>query len=160
MYEPKDVCELISVEDDAEFSTFLDTEPNGLLMLPQEYDQSDRLLLTADTGDFAKWLRSYHPEIPVSIQRADYLVLRSSDFWFPLVFLANNVGLPLYLNLVANYLYDRMKGALRNDRPRVHLSAEYKDPATGLVKRFNFEGDSETFRAEFEKIDMNQFFHD
>lgn len=160
MYEPRDICEVVTIVDEAAFRSFLENRPDGVLMVPEEYGEIDHPVLKPDAGDFAKWLRVSHPEIQVGILEADHLILRSSDFWFPLVFLASNVGLPLYVNLVSNYLYDKLKGALRNDKPRIHLSAEYEEPESGLVKRFNFEGDIDSFRKIVQKIDLNQFFHD
>ena len=104
MYEPREICEWIAVEDETAFRLFLDNEPNDLLMVPEEYGETGRPLLKADAGDLAKWLKANHPEIQVGVREADRLILRSSDFWFPLAFLAGNVGLPIYLNLVSNYL--------------------------------------------------------
>jgi|694.fasta_scaffold129019_5 hypothetical protein len=160
MHEPSNICELVTVKDETAFRTFINNRPNDLLMVPEAYGAVERPVLRADAGDFAKWLRASHPEIQVGIQEADRLILRSSDFWFPLVFVASNVGLPMYLNLVSNYLYDRLKGSLRNDKPRIHLSAEYQESASGLIKRFNFEGDVDTFQKVVKKIDLNEFFHD
>lgn len=156
---PQDISDLVTVEHDAEFLAFLESNPCGIRMIAEPYAEVDRPVIKADAGDFAKWLRVHHPKVNVEVQQGDRLVLRSANLWLPLVFLASDIALPLYLNLVSSYLYDKMKGALRNDRPRVNLSAEYQDPETGLIKRFNFEGDASALRDAVQKLDLNKFFN-
>ena len=105
-----------------------------------------------------KWLAEVQPDLRVDLPSADRLVLRSNDIWLPLVFLAQNVSLPFYLGLVTNYVYDRMKGALRGERPRVHLSAEFLDGKTDSVKRFNFEGDADALKDAVKAVNLDEFF--
>jgi hypothetical protein len=129
-----------------------------LTLFPEEHGESRQLVLRADGADFAKWVRAQHPELAVTVQHADrQLVFRSGDCWLPLVFLASDITLPIYLNLVSSYLYDKMKGALRGETARVHLTAEYEDPSTGLVKRFTYDGDAATLRETIKKFNLNQF---
>jgi hypothetical protein len=158
--EPRDTCEVISVEDDAEFRAFVESHPTGLAMIPEKFSEVDRPVLRSDAGDFAKWLKAHHPDVPVEVRNAERLFLRSRDYWLPLVFVATNVGLPVYLNLVSSYLYEKMKGLLRGEKPRVHLSAEYQDPVTGSVKRFNFEGDTDALQDVIKRMNLRQFFDD
>lgn len=156
--EPKQVCEIVTVEDDTDFITYKKSNPTGLVMLPEQYGESKQLVLKSDAGDFAKWLKTNASTIKVKVGKADQrLVLRSGDYWLPLVFLASDVALPIYLNLVANYLYEKMKGALKGETACVHLSAVYEDKTTGVVKRFNFEGDAEALQKAIKRFDLNQF---
>lgn len=156
--EAKEICELVTVEDAAAFRNFSKSASTGLSMIPEEYGEPKQLVLKSDAGDFAKWLKGYDPKINVGIGKADQrLVLRSGDYWLPLVYLAHDIVLPVYLNLVASYLYEKMKGALKGEVTRVHLSAEYEDKATGIVKRFNFEGDSEALQKAIKRFDLNEF---
>ena len=53
-----------------------------------------------------------------------------------------------------------MKGALKNDVTRVHLSVVYDDSVSGITKRFNFEGDVKALEKAIKKFDMNQFLDD
>ncbi len=85
-------------------------------------------------------MRKNNPNINIEVQKADKrLLLRSGDYWLPIVFLARDITLPLYLNIVANYLYEKMKGALKGEKARVHLSAIYEDSSKDLTKKFDFE---------------------
>lgn len=156
--EPKEICEVVAVEDDGEFRVYRQGNPTGFLMVPERHGQSEGLVLKSDGGDFAKWIRRNAPTIDVRLPSANRkLVFRSGDYWLPLVFLASDVTLQVYLNLVANYLYDKMKGALTRETTRVHLSATYKDNESGIVKRFNFEGDAEALQKVVKKVDLNRF---
>lgn len=157
---PKDICEVIVVEDDADFRFFQKNNPSGLAMIPEKYGELDQPVLSADAGDFAKWLKEHAPKMTVQTRKADRLTLRSNDYWLPLVFLAKDIALPAYLNLVSNYIYDKMKGALRGESARVHLSAVYEDKTAGVTRRFNFEGDAETLQKVIEKGDFKQFFNE
>ena len=158
MFESKEICELVSIENDQDFNDFIKTNPKGLAMLPEKLPYSDKLAMKSDAGDFAKWLQTNSSALNVAIKPADQrFVLRSGDYWLPLVFLANDISLPIYLNLVSSYIYEKMKGSLKGEKLRVHLSAEYQDQQNGIVKRFNFEGDVDTLQKTIKKFDLNKF---
>lgn len=155
--EHKDIAEVVDVTDDTAYRQFAASN-KGLALVPEEYGEKNELLLKSDGGDFTKWLRAAHPDVPAVVQgQAPKLVLRSGDYWLPLVFLASDIALPVYLNIVASYLYEKMKGALKNDPTRVHLSVMYEDKESGKVKRFNFEGDAEALQKAIKKLDLNKF---
>lgn len=159
LLEPKDVCDLIIVEDDAAFRAFAAKNPSGLKMLAEKYGESKQVVLKSEAGDFAKWLRVHDSAINVVMDaKAPKLVLRSSDVWLPLAFLASDIALPIYLNLVASYLYEKMKGALKGETTRVHLCVEFSDNVNGKIKRFNFEGDTESLQKAIKRFDLNDFF--
>ncbi|MDI6815787.1 MAG: hypothetical protein QME41_01150 [Actinomycetota bacterium] len=161
LIEPKEVCELVTIEEDADFRAFSKDNPTGLVMVPEEFGESKELVISDDGMFFAKWLKMHNPEVNVEVRKADkMLALRSSDYWFPLVYLANDIALPIFLGLVANYLYDKMKGALKGEIARVQLSAEFEDQTTGTIKRFNFEGDTEALQKAIKQFDLNEFLND
>ncbi len=78
----------------------------------------------------------------------------------PLVFLASDITLPIYLNIVANYLYEKMKGALKGEKSRVHLSAMYKNTSDGITKKFEFEGDVDALQKAITKFNLNKYLED
>jgi hypothetical protein len=159
--QPKDVCELVTIEPDDSFKTFAQSSPSGVALVPQSYGDHEKPVIKAAAGDFAKWMAAAHPEIKVSLPKdTERLVLHSQDLWLPLAFLASDISLPIYLNLVSSYLYERWKGALRKDNPRVHVSAEYEDKSAGVTKRFNFSGDAEALKLAMKKFDLNEFLND
>jgi len=159
LFEPKDVCDLITVEADATFRAFAANNSSGLEMRAEEYGEPKQFVLKSAAGDFAKWLRAHDPAIKVVMDaKAPKLVLRSGDVLLPLAFLASDIALPIYLNLVASYLYEKMKGALKGETTRVHLCAEYEDKVHGKIKRFSFEGDAEALQKAIKRFDLNEFF--
>jgi hypothetical protein len=157
LLEPRNVAEVATLEDDADFRDFMSREPKGLMIVPEPYGGST-LAMRESAGDFAKWLKLQSPTVPVEVrQPGDRLVLRCGDYWLPLVFLASDVALPVYLNLVANYIYDKMKGALKGDKARVRLSAVFEDRDAGITKRFDFDGDPDTLAKTIKRFDLNRF---
>jgi len=143
--------------DDIEFQNFIDSNPTGLAIIPENYRDTSTLVSQPDSGDFAKWIRINNPNFKVDQRRSDKrLVLRSSDYWLPLVFLATDITLPIYLNLVSSYLFDKSKGLLKGETARVHLEVMFKDAKNGTNKKFSFVGDSETLIKIIKKIDINK----
>ena len=158
IFDDKESCEVVIVDDDKEFRNFLNLSPSGISIIPEKYQGCEGLVLKDNAGDFSKWLRKNKPELNVEVRKADKrLVLKSNDFWIPLVFLAQDVALPFYLNLVANYVYDRMKGALRGEKGRIHLEAIYEDKQEGVVKKFRYEGDDDGLQKAIKQFDLNKF---
>lgn len=156
--EPQDRCELRNIEDDSAFRAFSAKYPTGLEMVAEQYGEGKQFAVKSDAGDFVKWLRANSPDLKVVLDsKAPKLVLRSGDIWLPLTFLASDIAFPVYLNLVASYLYERMKGALKGEPTRVHLCAEFEDKANGKIKRFTFDGDAEALQKAIKRFDVNKF---
>jgi len=157
-FDNKETCEIIPVDDDLQYYEFVNSYSADVLFVPEQYQNSEGLIMKADAGNFAKWMRKTKPDLKIDLRKADgKLILRSSDLWLPLAYLASNVALPMYLNLVTSYLYDRMRGALRGEKSRVHLDAIYEDKQDGVVKKFCFEGDIDGLEKIIKKFDLNKF---
>ncbi|TDX29368.1 hypothetical protein DFO67_10744 [Modicisalibacter xianhensis] len=155
--EPENKYSLLELED-SEILNEIPIASEGITVLPESYREVDGLIVKADAGDFTKWIKLNAPEVEIMASEGhSKLALRSGDYWLPLVFLASDVSLPLYLNIVSNYLYEKMRGALRGDKARVHLSAVYEDKKEGKFKRFDFDGDAELLKSAIKKFDLNAF---
>lgn len=160
--ETKEVIEVLTV-DDPEFERFIETNPNGLAIVPARWRDYPEPVLPPNSGDFAKWLRAKNPSVSVQVIKTDKrLLLHSGDYLLPLVFLASDVSVQVYLNMVASFLYDKLKGALKGEPPpRVHLSAEYIETPDGcVIKRFNFDGDMDALDRAIKRFDANKFLDD
>jgi hypothetical protein len=154
--KPRETCNIGDAPDASAYRHFANQSSSQILFVAEQNGRDTGHVLKPDTGDFVKWLKSENPGLPVEVERAKTLVLHSNDVWIPLAFLANDIALPVYLNMVSSYLYSRFKNALKGEKARVHLSAEYAD-ADGAVKRFTFEGDQEALEAAIKKFDLNRF---
>jgi hypothetical protein len=60
--------------------------------------------------------------------------------------------------MAASYLYDKAKGALKNEQPRLHMRAIYEDKQSGKTKKFEFSGDADALAKAIKKFDLNNFF--
>lgn len=65
--------------------------------------------------------------------------------------------LTLYLGLVSNYLYDRLRGAIKEDTSRVNFSVIYLDQEKRVSKKLSYDGDIAGFRILAEKISLGDF---
>lgn len=159
--EPRQVAEIVELDDDPAGYEFATRAAGGIRIVAEAHGESRSVALRESAGDFAKWLKRISPGVPVELQvPAERLVLRCGDYWLPLVFLAKDVALPVYLGLVSNYIYDKMKGALAGDRTRIRFSAIFEDRRAGVIKRFDFEGDSEALEKAIKRFDLNEFLDD
>lgn len=129
--------------------------------MPEPHSADDPPSLSSDFGDFAKWVQLQDPSIPLSIpDNTPKLLLRNADIWLPLVYLASDTSVQVLLNMASSYLYDKAKGALRHEKPRVHMRAVYQDKQAGRTKKFEFSGDAEDLAKAIKKFDLNNFFDD
>lgn len=158
-FKPK--LTVVTVDDDVEYQAFISQGGEGLRFVPERYSPESVASLAADFGDFAKWIRDESPNTKISLStEAPKLVLRSADIWLPLVYLAADTSVQVFLNMAASYLYDKAKGSLKNDNPRVHMRAIYQDKLTGKTKRFEFSGDADALAKAVKRFDLNNFFDD
>lgn len=158
MFESKDIREISTVEDDSDFRDFIASNPAGIRFIPKAYGDRIPTTINAEGGDFAKWIQLHNPSINVDLDNGvPRLVLCSGDIYLPLAFLASDVAFPIYLNLVSSYLWEKTRGALKSDKPRIHFSAEYEDKVNGVTKRFKFEGDADALQNAIKPFDLNRF---
>lgn len=156
------VTSVVDVIDDATYRQFLGTTTSGLAFPPESVSQNGTIGLKPDYGDFLKWLKTTHPQVAVTLPPAESpkAVLRSADIWLPLVYLAGDTSVQIFLNMAASYLYDCSKGILKGDVPRVHLSVVYEDHQAGKTKRLEFTGNADELNKVIKKFDPNNFFND
>lgn len=158
MLESKNICEVVTVEEDSNFRDFIASNPSGLRIVPEVYREGSQPLVKAEAGNFAKWIMARNTSINVDLdEECPRLILRSGDIYLPLIYLASDIALPVYLNLVSSFLWEQMKGALKSDKTRVHFSAVYEDKISGTVKRFKFEGDADALNNAIKRFDLNRF---
>jgi len=147
-----------TIEDDSDFQDYLSAFSHGVRLVPEAYG-TGAPGLRADGGDFAKWLKHAQPELPISLPTSTpRIALNGADVWLPLIYLAGDVSMQVFLNMVASYLYDKHKGKLPSDKPRVHLSVMYQSKRDGITKKFEFSGDGEALTRAVKRFDLNNFF--
>ncbi len=154
----KTECVVTVVGDDAAFRNFSESGASGISFVAESIGNKGALGIKADFVDFGKWLATEHPDLAVGMPSAiPKIVLRGADIWLPLVYLSD-VSVQIFLKMVAAYLYERAKGALKGDRPRVDFSVVYLDKRAGKTKRFKFSGDADTLGKAIKRFDLDNFF--
>jgi hypothetical protein len=88
-----------------------------------------------------------------------FLVLHSYDVWIPTIAILNSVLLPLVVNLVSSYVYDRMRSRPKEE-PTVHFQLIVSDEDSGRSKQLYYKGPAKDFNSSFEKIDVNSLWRD
>ncbi|MFY9077769.1 hypothetical protein [Aliarcobacter butzleri] len=139
------------IEPTNEFNEFILS--SGIKVIPQAYNNIQEKIFFRDTGFFMKWIKNnknINIEYDSNVKK---VALNNNDFWFSLVYLAADISLQIYLGLVVNYVYDKLKGSLKGDKDSttVHLEAQFKDGEK--VKSFKYDGPLEGI----EKFDPNKF---
>jgi len=132
----------------------------GVSFLARRSRSPEETFLAAGTMHLVKWLRKNAPDTRVAVDSAPTLALHSRDFWLPFALLASDITLQVYLGLIVNYLYDRLKGSLQHDRHTVHLSVVHEDKATGKLKRFDYTGSVNGLNACVKKTDLSGMLED
>ncbi len=151
--EPKNKCEITRYENDATYLEFQKQNCNGLRLVAVPFGEDAQLSMSADAGDFRKWLRQNQSSWNVESQKPDVRVdLHAADIWLPIVWLGENVALPVFLSLVSSYVYDKVKGDLRGDRREVHFKAVYKSKRTGVSQELSFQGSIDDLNRLKEKL--------
>lgn len=152
---------VVEVTEDTVYRQFAETVATGVAFLPEPTGHDGVIGLKPDYGDFLKWLTATHPQVALTLPPdSRKVVLRSADIWLPLAYLASDMSVQVFLNMAASYLYDRSKGILKGDSPRMHLSIVYEDRKAGKTKRLDFAGNADELSKVVKKFDPNNFFND
>jgi hypothetical protein len=159
IFEPKDTHKIEAISDKHEFMSFIEKNPKGILCVPENVTkQSSHNVVMPQTYDFAKWVIKNKKDIAIDVSQSEGVKsLHSNDFWMPIVFLASDVSVQVFLGLVSSYIYDRIKGALKHDKATVHVEAYYKETTEGVAKKFSYEGSIEGFEKVAKNFNLNKF---
>lgn len=87
------------------------------------------------------------------------LALHSFDIWIPTILIVSDVLFPIAINLVSNFVYERMKGR-PNDEPTVHFNLIVENKEKGISKNLSYKGPMDGFNESFGKIDVNKLWED
>lgn len=132
---------------------------SGVALVPEAVQQEGPAALKADAGDFRKWMANLHPGTKVSFpEDSPKVLLQSGDIWLPLMYLANDLSVQVFLGMVSNFFYDRTKGLLKGDQPQLHLALVYEEQGDRTTKRLEFTGRAEDLSKVMRKFDANNFF--
>jgi len=126
----------------------------NVLILPYKYN--DTYYFAEESANFTKYCRQQNKDFSFNILGDNISVrsLNSWDIWMPVIFIAKDVFLPTAINLVSNYLWDKIKGR-EKETPQVDVT--FRAYHNNEVKELHYKGDATTFKENFEKIDINKW---
>ncbi len=152
-FDKKDESKVEEIQvDEKRYLDILQTQEDKVLCIPNRIINPDDNYLMPETYDFAKWVRRNVPEVAIAVEEGDGVKdLRSGDFWFPVILLIGDVSLQIAVNIVSNYIYDKIKGKLQHDPVSVHLETIFQDKGKKEIKKFSYNGSLEGL----EKIKSN-----
>lgn len=111
-----------------------------------------------DTIGFYKYSREvvkdYKLELFENIGEEKILNLHSFDIWIPTIFIASELLLPFIVNLVSNYVYDKLRGR-ESDEATIHFQLIIEDKAKKKSKSLFYKGPQSGFKESFEKVDIS-----
>ena len=159
IFETKDTHKIEVIEDNPELISLMQTNIKGILCVPENITrQSLYNVIMPQTYDFAKWIRKNKKDITIDVAESEGIKsLHSHDFWMPIVILASDISVQVFLGLVSSYIYDRIKGALKHDRADVHVQTYYKETPEGVIKKFSYHGSVAGFEKVAKRININKF---
>jgi len=119
-----------------EFDEFY-LKSNGIKIVPEFYNGTKEKILQRDSGTFAKWIHKNHAEINIDYDpNIKKISLHNNEYWLPLVYLASDTSVQIYLGLVI-----------------MNFSFEFKEGES--YKKFDYSGDVEGLE-KFAKINLNK----
>lgn len=127
-----------------------------ILAVPTEYENRS-YYFAQETIDFIKYCRGTTSEHSFDVLADGDIQIRSLhsfDIWMPVIWVATNIMLPFAINMVSNYIWEKMKG--REDEP-AQVDVTFITRCGDKEKQIHYSGDAKTFKESFEKIDLNNW---
>ena len=129
-------------------------EDNEFIAFPKPY--GDKFFFAQETIDFLKFCRendSMHKYDILANKEVEIRSLHSFDIWMPVIFAVQDVLCPIIVNMISDYIKEKMKGRQKEEaQVDVTLIVQNDDKNMSL----HYKGDAKTFKDSFEKIDFNK----
>ena len=133
-------------------------EKSDFVAIPAPYEQGN--FFAQETIDFLKFCRENdqkHIYDFLSDEDITVLSLHSFDIWLPIIFIAQSVLLPFAINMVSNYIWEKMHGREKED---IQVDITFLVKEGKKEKSIHYKGDAKTFKESFEKIDFNKMWEE
>lgn len=125
------------------------------LVLPSPY-KGEEYFYAQETIDFIKFCRESTSDFSIGIlsdKGIEIRSLHSFDIFMPIIWIATELLFPLAVNLVSDYIYDKMRGR-EHEEANVELS--FVVERDNERKMLNYKGPASEFKKEFEKINLSK----
>lgn len=128
-------------------------QTSDIIIMPYRYE--GEFYFADESVTFYKYCKSRGEDIEI-LADDDIKVrsLNSFDIWMPLIFVANEILLPMAIAIVSDYIIQKRRG--REEEP-CNIDVTYKVKHGDDFKELHYKGNADTFVEHFEKIDLNSF---
>lgn len=133
-------------------------EENDIIAIPVSYNQD--YLFAQETVDFIKYCREKDNEHKYDILSDGDIVIRSLhsfDIWMPIIFVAQSILLPIAINMVSNYIWEKTKG---REKEEVEIDMTFIVKNGKKEKSIHYKGNAKEFKDSFERIDLNKMWEE
>lgn len=130
-----------------------------ILAVPAAYGNHE-FFFAQETINFVKYCRSVSSDYTFDVLAEDDIQVRSLhsfDIWMPVIWVASSVLLPFAINMVSNYIWEKLKG--RENEP-AQVDVTFLSKHGDKEKYIHYSGDARTFKENFDKIDLNKMWED
>ena len=130
-------------------------ETTDFLVVPSEYKENE-FYFAQESISFVKFCRQNNPENSIDLLADSDIQVRSLhsfDIWMPVIWVAGNMLLLIVINIVSDYIKNKLKGREKED-DKVDVTFIVK--RDGEEKNIHYSGDAKAFKDAFEKIDLNK----
>lgn len=128
---------------------------NDFLVVPSKYSDGE-YYYSQEAIDFIKFCRQENSNCKCDIlSEGDIKVrsLHSFDIWMPVIWIARKIILPMVISILANFIYDKMKG---REKENVNVDLTIIVNNGKKTKSLHYKGDAKAFKESFEKIDITK----
>lgn len=126
-----------------------------IVAVPQHHPDGE-YYFAQETIDFLKFCRLNDSEHNYDVLADGDIKIRSLhsfDIWMPVIWVAQSILLPMAINMVSNYIWEKRKG---HEKEETQVDVTFIVKSKGKEKFIHYKGDAETFKEKFEKIDINK----
>lgn len=123
--------------------------------LPSPYGEN-KYYYAQETIDFVKFVKESNEDIAISILPDDNFEVRSLhsfDIFMPVIWIAVNALLPIVINVVSNYITDKMRG---RESEEATVDVTFIVNRNDENKALAYHGPAREFRDTFKNIDLNE----
>ena len=124
-----------------------------ILAVPKEYNDG-QYYFAQETITFLKYCRQTNPKYTTDILSdgdIEVRTLHSFDIWMPVIWIGSFVIFPIVINIVSNFLSEKMRGR-EQESIKVDITIMIKKGKQ--TKEIHYNGDAKTFKEIFDEIDI------
>ncbi len=128
---------------------------NDCIALPSPYNAQE-CYYAQETIDFIKYCRESDDDFSIDTLAdgdIESRTLHSFDIFMPILWITSELLLPVAINLVSDFIHDKMKGREHED---ANVELSFIVERNNERKMLHYKGPADAFREEFEKVNLNE----